>query len=237
MHVHVHVHCACACAAGVACGQVGEEKRVVEGVKPFGRTHRDDADCPPRAAAHLVCAWPMGGLYRLCIVCCTRCTVLRVYRAEARQQRSHRSSRLEVVKAAKLATFFGPHGHTAASHGALSGSAARPECAAQPRRLESPPQEARAARCGTAKTALLKVPSLWCRNLQTWPPGTQGFGSEWLSVSAGAPQLRRPQVALRPHQGPPRPTRLTKPHQGHQAPRRLTKAPPRPHQEATQSLS
>eukprot|EP00964_Phaeocystis_antarctica_P043549 scaffold24999_cov63-Phaeocystis_antarctica.AAC.5 len=50
---------------GMACGQVCEEECVVEGVEPFCRALRDDADGPPRAAA---------------------------YRAEARQQRGHRSA-------------------------------------------------------------------------------------------------------------------------------------------------
>ena len=54
----------------------------------------------------------------------------------------------EVCTAQESATLAGPHGRTAATHWAPSGSAAYPECVAQPS-LESPPQEARAVSCGT----------------------------------------------------------------------------------------
>ena len=49
----------------------------------------------------------------------------------------------------------GAKGHTAASHWALRGSMARPECVA--RSLESPPQEARAVGSGATKRSVATV--------------------------------------------------------------------------------
>ena len=51
-------------------------------------------------------------------------------------------------------TLAGPRGRTAASHQALSGSAAHPRVPSAARSLESPPREARAASCGATRTAL-----------------------------------------------------------------------------------
>ena len=73
------------------------------------------------------------------------------------------------LNTAKSATLTGPHGCTATSHGALSGSALRPECVVQPWSRESQPQEARLASCGPAKVALSA-----CSGAMTRWQGTRG---------------------------------------------------------------
>eukprot|EP00964_Phaeocystis_antarctica_P083599 scaffold52590_cov58-Phaeocystis_antarctica.AAC.2 len=64
------------------------------------------------------------------------------------------SDRTWVWQGVESATSAGPHGRTAASHWTLSGSAARPECVAQPGACPSQPRRPGVASCGAAKAAL-----------------------------------------------------------------------------------
>eukprot|EP00964_Phaeocystis_antarctica_P141020 scaffold105973_cov77-Phaeocystis_antarctica.AAC.4 len=64
--------------------------------------------------------------------------------------------------AAESGTLAGPHGRTAASHWALDGLAARPECAAQPGARRASPREAGAASCGASRMALSTLDTRAC---------------------------------------------------------------------------
>ena len=54
-------------------------------------------------------------------------------------------------------TLAGPHGRTAASHGALCSSASRLECVAQPGAWRVHPKWLKAASCGVTKEAALSA--------------------------------------------------------------------------------
>ena len=79
-----------------------------------------------------------------------------------------------------IGDFGRPHGRTAASHWALSGSAMRPECAAQPRGWGGAPNEARVVSCSASRTA---APS-------------ERVASDGHCQQAGPAQLRRAGLAV-----------------------------------------